>query len=273
MGASEVPTRDLAFLSGGGEMGERMRRHDWTATPLGLPETWPQSLRSMLSTCLNSPMLGTILWGPDLRMLYNDAYIPSMAERHPAALGRPVADVWGSSWNHVSAPFYHCMQTGEGFSQQRVELPMVRRGRRETTYWNFSAAPIRGEDGSIVGLLNQGAEITEQVVAERRLSEEAERLRKLFGQAPSFTAILNGPEHVFHLRQRCLPPPRRSARPYWMYGPRCPARDCRTRLLRITRRCFRNGRAPHCGGCTDPTATLGHGARGTLRGLRLRAYQ
>ena len=197
MNASRVPTRDLAFLAGGGEMGERMRGQDWAATPLGPPETWPQSLRSMLAACLNSPMLGTILWGPDLRMLYNDAYIPSMAERHPTALGRPVAEVWGSSWEQVAAPFYRCMQTGEGFAQTCVELPMVRRGRRETTYWNFSATPIRGEDGSVVGLLNQGAEITGQVVADRRMRDEAERQRRLFEQAPGFTAILSGPEHVF----------------------------------------------------------------------------
>ena len=159
-------------------MGERMRTHDWAATPLGPPETWPQSLRSVLSACLNSPMLGTILWGPELRMLYNDAYVPSMADRHPAALGRPVAEVWGSAWERISPPFHRCMQTGEGFSQECVELPMVRRGRSETTYWNFGAAPIRGEDGTIVGLLNQGAEITHLRQAEadlRSLNETLER--------------------------------------------------------------------------------------------------
>ena len=162
-----------AFLQGGGQVGVLMRAHDWGATPLGSPDTWPQSLRSTLSACLNSPMLGTILWGPDLLMLYNDAYIPSMADRHPAALGRPVAEVWGSAWEQVSPPFYRAMQTGEGFLQTHVELPMIRLGRAEITYWDFSAAPIRGEDGSIVGLLNHGVEITAQVLAgrERDLAE------------------------------------------------------------------------------------------------------
>ncbi|WP_267427223.1 PAS domain-containing sensor histidine kinase [Methylobacterium sp. GC_Met_2] len=197
MDVSEVPRRDLAFLAGGSEMGERMRAHDWAATPLGPLETWPQSLRSMLSVCLNSPMLGTILWGPDLRMLYNDAYIPSMADRHPAALGRPVAEVWGSAWEQVSAPFHRCMHTGEGFSQVCVELPMVRRGRLETTYWDFTAAPIRGEGGTIVGLLNQGTEVTEQVHAERRMAGEAERQRMVFQQMPGFVGILTGPDHVY----------------------------------------------------------------------------
>ena len=68
-------------------MGARMRAHDWSGSALGLPSQWPQSLRSALSICLNSPVLATVLWGPDLVMLYNDAYIPSMADRHPWALG------------------------------------------------------------------------------------------------------------------------------------------------------------------------------------------
>ncbi len=168
-------SKQYAFLSGGGEIGQRMRTHDWAASPLGPLDTWPQSLRSMVSTCLNSPVLGTVLWGPDLLMLYNDAYIPSLADRHPDALGRPVAEVWGAAWEHVCAPFYHCLQTGEGFSQVDVELPMVRRGKPELTYWSFSAAPIRGEDGTIVGLFNQGLEITETVRREReRLQIEAQ---------------------------------------------------------------------------------------------------
>ena len=167
------------FLAGGGTMGALMRSHDWAATALGTPDTWPPSLRATLSACLNLPILSTILWGPDLRMLYNDAYIPSMADRHPAALGRPVAEVWGAAWNQVAPPFLRAMATGEGFSQNNVELPMVRRGRPETTYWNFCAAPIRGEDGGIAGLLNQGVEITEQVLAERRRDAAERELRAL----------------------------------------------------------------------------------------------
>jgi PAS domain S-box-containing protein len=165
------------FLAGGGEMGARMRAHDWSQTRFGAPDTWPQSLRSVISACLNSPMLGTILWGPDLCMLYNDAYIASMADRHPAALGKPVREVWGAAWDQVSAPFHEAMKTGEGFSDHNVEIPMIRRGQFETTWWHFSAAPIRGENGEIAGLLNQGVEITDQVLGEqalRRLNETLE---------------------------------------------------------------------------------------------------
>ena len=171
-------TNSLSFMDNGGAMGARMRNHDWSTSSLGDPHTWPQSLRSVVSACLNSPILGAILWGPELCMLYNDAYVPSLADRHPAALGEPVAEVWGSVWEEVAPQFYGAMKTGIGFSSTNVELLILRNGQMEQTIWNFSAAPITGEDGTVAGLFNQGIEITEQVrkdQATHRAQESLER--------------------------------------------------------------------------------------------------
>ncbi|MCC8442445.1 PAS domain-containing protein [Xanthomonas cannabis] len=157
----------LEFLAGGGEMGALMRAHDWAATPLGAPETWPQSLRSSLSVVLNSTLLGAVLWGPELRLLYNDVYVQSMGERHPQALGQPVTEVWKETYAPIAQDFDRVMQTGEGFGQGVIALPMLRNGVNEMTYWNATASPIRGEDGSIVGLMNIAIETTAQVAADR----------------------------------------------------------------------------------------------------------
>jgi len=74
---------DPDFLVGGGEMGARIRAHNWAATPLGPIETWPQSLRSALSICLHSSFPTAIYWGPERRILYNDAWAPIPGPRHP----------------------------------------------------------------------------------------------------------------------------------------------------------------------------------------------
>ena len=187
----------MQFLAGGGQVGSLMRARSWSDTSLGPVGSWPQSLRSVLSALLNSPILGAVLWGPDLLFLYNDAYVPSLADRHPSALGLPVAEVWGTAWKQVSPAFYRCLATGEGFESRGVELSIVRNGREETTYWNFSAAPIRGEDGSIVGLLNQGVETTTQVLQERLRAAEIARQRRLLQNMPGFVATLAGPDHVY----------------------------------------------------------------------------
>jgi PAS domain S-box-containing protein len=194
------PFAALPFLQDGGEMGALMRSHDWTTSPLGQPQTWPQSLQIMVAACLNSPMLGTVLWGADLVMLYNDAYVPSMVNRHPQALGRSVAEVWGNTWQQVAAPFLETMRTGRGFEQQRVKIDMVRNGRHETTWWNITATPIRGEDGSIVGLLNQGVEITANVQSEDERLQAQEQLRALNqtleSRVAQRTASLRLHEHI-----------------------------------------------------------------------------
>ena len=169
----------LDFLRDGGVLGELIRTKDWREHPLGPPVVWPQSLRSMVSACLNSPVLCCILWGPELRMLYNDAYIESMGERHPGALGQPVAEVWGDAWSAVAADFHRVTLTGRGMIRRKVPLLIERHGRSEQSWWDFTATPIRGEDGRIAGLLNQGSEITQQVMAEQQRDASAAELRDL----------------------------------------------------------------------------------------------
>lgn len=156
------------FLAGGGEMGARIRLHDWAATPLGPIETWPQSLRMALSICLGSNFPTAIYWGPELRLLYNDAWVPIPAERHPWALGRPAVEVWADIWDVVGPQFLRAIELGEGLSAYDQMLPMVRDGVACKTYWNYSLTPIRGEGGRIVGVINQGHETTDRVLGERR---------------------------------------------------------------------------------------------------------
>jgi PAS domain S-box-containing protein len=156
------------FLTGGGEMGERIRAHPWSDTPFGAPETWPVPLRSTVSVCLNSAFPTAIYWGPDLRLLYNDAWAPIPAERHPWALGQPGSQVWSDIWHVVGPQFERVLATGEGFSVFDQMLPMKRGGRVQETYWNYSMTPIRDEEGEVVGIVNQGNETTDRVLGLRR---------------------------------------------------------------------------------------------------------
>ena len=97
-----------SFLTGGGEMGRRMRGEDWAKTPFGPPEHWPEALRTIVSVILNSPLLGTVLWGPELRMLYNDAYAPALAERHPMRLAARSLKFGGRSGTRWHPHFFAC---------------------------------------------------------------------------------------------------------------------------------------------------------------------
>src|SRR5436305_658549 len=100
-------------LAGGGEMGALMRSLDWSKTPLGPVENWPQSLRTSVSICLSSryPML--IWWGPELVMLYNDAYRPMLGSiKHPQAMGQRGSECWPEIWDIIGPTLESVMTTG-----------------------------------------------------------------------------------------------------------------------------------------------------------------
>jgi PAS domain S-box-containing protein len=180
-------------------MGERIRSFDWATHPLGPPERWPPGLITALGICLNSSFPTAIYWGPELRLLYNDAWSPIPADRHPAALGRPAKEVWHDIWDVVGPQLEAVVSTGTGFSTFDQMLPMQRRGIAEETYWNYSFTPIIGEKGAVAGVFNQGHETTRQVLATRERAAETQRLRETFQQAPGAIAVLRGPEHKFEV--------------------------------------------------------------------------
>src|SRR6187551_1453439 len=90
MNQPRAPTSEsVQFLSGGGEMGARMRALDWDETPLGPPQFWPQSLKTAVRIMLTSRQPIWIGWGEELLFLYNDPYKSIIGGRHPWALGQP----------------------------------------------------------------------------------------------------------------------------------------------------------------------------------------
>ena len=188
-GAARASAPD--FLTGGGEMGALVRAHDWSATPLGAPDTWPQSLRSSLSVCLNSSTPSAIYWGPGSRLLYNDAYSEILVDRHPWALGQRFEDVWPEAWPMLGPQLARVVSTGHGFAVDRFQLMLRRQGELQETHWFYSFAPIRGEGGAVLGVFVHGREITTSVRAERqqacRLSLEA-RLRGVTDPAEAIAA-------------------------------------------------------------------------------------
>ena len=69
-----------------------MRTHDWSTSPLGAPEQWPQSLRSVVGLILNSKFPMFVAWGPELGFLYNDSYAEILGGKHPRAMGMRFED-------------------------------------------------------------------------------------------------------------------------------------------------------------------------------------
>ncbi|WP_457421800.1 ATP-binding protein [Roseateles sp. P5_E7] len=160
---------DTAFMAGGGELGQLMRDHDWTATPLGPPAHWPRSLKTVVRIMLTSRQPIWIGWGPELTYLYNDPYKAIIGGKHPWALGLPTATVWREIWGDIRGLLETAMN-GDGIFAESQLLIMERNGYPEETYYTFSYSPIPGDDGLPAGIICANSDETQRVIGERQLA-------------------------------------------------------------------------------------------------------
>src|ERR1700753_1743822 len=102
------------FAHGGGELGELIRRHNWTATALGPMDRWPKSLQTCIRIMLASRQPIWIGWGPELIKFYNDPYKAIVGGKHPSALGQPASVVWRDIWKDIGPMLERLMKNDEG---------------------------------------------------------------------------------------------------------------------------------------------------------------
>jgi PAS domain S-box-containing protein len=166
------------FLAGGGEMGALTRAYDWSASPLGPPETWPQSLRTAVRILLNTNHPMFIWWGQELIQFYNDAYRQTMGpERHPSALGQRGRACWAEIWDIIGPQIEQVMSGGGATWHENQLVPVTRHGRLEQVYWTYSYSPIDEDDG-VGGVLVVCRDVTKDFLAAVALRErEAELAR------------------------------------------------------------------------------------------------
>jgi PAS domain S-box-containing protein len=188
----------LAFFAGDTEMARLFRHHDWSDSPLGPPEQWPQSLRSVVQLMLGSAFPMFVAWGPKLAMVYNAGYAEFLGIKHPASLGQPLYEVWSEIEGDL-IPLVSRALGGEPFFMENLPLRLQRRGFDEDAWFTFSYSPVLDDDGTIAGIYCACTETTRMVLAEREQRAELERLENLFEQSPGFLAILRGPDHIIEV--------------------------------------------------------------------------
>ena len=160
---------DRLFL-GNSELAGLMRSYDWAATPLGPPESWPQSLKTAVRIMLTSRQPIWIGWGRELIYLYNDPYKSIIGGKHPWALGRPTSEVWREIWSDIGPMLATAMSGDEGTYVEAQLLIMERNGYPEETYYTFSYSPIPTDDGTAGGIFCANTDDTQRVIGERQLA-------------------------------------------------------------------------------------------------------
>jgi len=172
----------LRFLSNGGNVGALLQSGQMDGSPLGAPQEWSASLKSLMGTILPVQAQIVLFWGPEFVALYNDAYAPSIGDKHPRALGRPAVENWRELWDDLEPLLRGVRDTGQTFSAKDRPFYIERHGRGETVYFDVSYSAVyedEDEDGPVGGVLCVVTETTERVLFERRQALLVELGREL----------------------------------------------------------------------------------------------
>lgn len=166
---------------------------DWASTPLGTPVTWPETTRTLVDLALDTPFPMTVMLGPELYQIYNDAMLPIFRGKHPAGFGRPAHETWAEAWPAIGHVLEAVYTDGVPAFFENLPIAMRRDGKDETGYFTFSYTPLRDGRG-IAGVICILNETTSQVLREREKDDAAAALAAV---DRAKTAFFNDVSHEF----------------------------------------------------------------------------
>jgi PAS domain S-box-containing protein len=177
-------------------MAELIRTHDWSSTPLGPIEDWSESLLLSVNLMLSCAFPSLVFWGKELVQLYNDAFIPLLAERHPSGLGQTAQECWWDAWQIVGPNLKRVINEGDTVFHENTVVPILRDGRLQDIRWTYSYSPIFGTGGDALGVLVVCQDITREVAAAQVLRESEEVTREKSKRLREFAAIVESSDDV-----------------------------------------------------------------------------
>lgn len=166
-----------------GEMAARIFGFDWEKTSLGPRSAWPHCLVSAVDIMLPAQAEIVMFWGEDFVALYNDAYAPTIGDKHPQALGRPAREGWAELWGDLEPLLRDVLEDGKTIAAKDRPFYIERHGYPETAYFDISYSPVRDSEGKVHGVFCIVNETTQRVRSEEILRESEERLRAVISQS------------------------------------------------------------------------------------------
>lgn len=193
-GTAPLPV-EKEWPKGGGECGELIRAKDWSSNMLGPIQGWSPAMRATISNIVNSPVAKVLMWGPHHIMIYNDAYRDIAGDRHPMALGTPVAaafpEVW--EWNR---PILETAMLGNVVSHRDQPIVFNRVHGPTTLFLDLFYTPVYGAGGHVGGVMCTIVDNSARVSAETRLAAREAELRRVTDAVPMLIAYVDR-AHVY----------------------------------------------------------------------------
>ena len=173
---------DTAVGLGAGERACRLAM-DWSSTPLGPMDQWPEPLLWAIDLIDRAPQPMVITWGRHRAMFYNEAYAPIIVGKGRVQ-GRPIDEVFAEACDLVGDIFSRA-EGGDSVYIEDLQIPLTRAGRTAPSWCNASYSPLPTRDLSVPGVLCVVHETTRAWLAEKGQREAWDELTRIADLVPS----------------------------------------------------------------------------------------
>lgn len=170
------------LFAGPGPARALARALDWSATPLGRVDDWPQSLKTAIDVCLGSRFATALLWGPERVLIHNDAHIPVLGARYPGAMGQPASAALPDTWPTLEPIIARTLAAAEATAASHgapglidLTVTLDRGGAPRPGHLTVSFAAVHDESGRAMGVMVEAVDMTERVLAEQAKARDAAR--------------------------------------------------------------------------------------------------
>ncbi|KAF2663979.1 hypothetical protein BT63DRAFT_444408 [Microthyrium microscopicum] len=149
---------------------EFTRNVDWANSPLGPMEEWPAQLRQMVLLIMADPLPAVVYWGDETTIVYNEAYVPLIGQKHPDLQGQDPKIGFAEVWDTFAKIIRDGQETGLTHVGDRQMLLFHRFGFLEETYYTWKFVPMIGNEGYVVASYATVVEVSKEMIGNRRLA-------------------------------------------------------------------------------------------------------
>ncbi|KAI2607851.1 hypothetical protein GGR54DRAFT_643934 [Hypoxylon sp. NC1633] len=147
---------------------EFFRDVDWGKSAIGPTNNWDSELRHTTRFLLADTSPAVLFWGESSAIIYNEAYLPLLGDKHPSAMGMDASDVFSTIWDQLAGEISEQRRTGRTVTCSGMMFLVARKGHLEETYFDWRLIPVTNDDGKVKGVYGIPLDRTREVVCSRQ---------------------------------------------------------------------------------------------------------
>ncbi|KAI0379417.1 hypothetical protein F5Y04DRAFT_128655 [Hypomontagnella monticulosa] len=141
---------------------------DWDKSSVGPRGSWGPELRHISRFLVADTSPAVLFWGRSSCIIYNEAYLPLLGNKHPGAMGMDASQVFSTIWEQLAGKITEQRETRCTETCTATRLLIERNGHMEETYFDWKLIPVTDDDGEVRGSYGIPLDRTQEVICSRQ---------------------------------------------------------------------------------------------------------